>query len=305
MALRIGHIARMPQKTSPRPVDHCVLPVADLAVARARYERLGFTVAPEGVHPFGTRNACVYFGDDSFLEPLAIGDAAAAREAAASGNVFVARDRDFRAAHGEEGFSALVMGTADAEADHQRFVDAGISAGPMLGFSRAYVDADGRGASVSFRLAFAAPADDGAFFFTCERVDAPSGGRGALAEHANGVTGLSRIVLSAGEPQAFAPLLGEVAGGAEPQIESDAVTLQTANAGIAVLTAAALKARYGLAARDDADLRLVGIVFAVADLDQTMSTLVKAGIEPRRIDGRLIVDPAPGQGALFAFEEGR
>ena len=57
-----------------RRIDHCVLPVADLAGARDRLTRLGFTVAPEGRHPFGTHNACVYFADDTFLEPLAVGD---------------------------------------------------------------------------------------------------------------------------------------------------------------------------------------------------------------------------------------
>src|SRR5690606_25434611 len=97
-----------------RSIDHLVLPTADLEIARARLRALGFTVAPEGLHPFGTKNACVYFADDTFIEPLAIADDALADEAMAAGNVFVARDRAFRAARGEEGFSAVVLATEDA-----------------------------------------------------------------------------------------------------------------------------------------------------------------------------------------------
>ena len=42
-------------------VDHAVALVRDLDAARARYERLGFTVAPRGIHPpeLGTGNHTV------------------------------------------------------------------------------------------------------------------------------------------------------------------------------------------------------------------------------------------------------
>jgi hypothetical protein len=103
----------MSKAHSIRPIDHLVLPTASLEAARARLGALGFTVAPTGVHPFGTINACVYFADGTFLEPLAVGDAALADAAVSAGNVFIARDRLFRLSHGDEGFSALVFGTTD------------------------------------------------------------------------------------------------------------------------------------------------------------------------------------------------
>src|SRR5262245_2548519 len=125
------------------PIDHLVLPTADLRVAAARLSALGFTVAPVGVHPFGTTNCCVYLAGGTFLEPLAIGDAAAAALAVRAGNVFVSRDAAFRMHDGQEGFSAIVFGTANAVADHERFNRHGISAGEMLEFSRPFVDAAG------------------------------------------------------------------------------------------------------------------------------------------------------------------
>jgi hypothetical protein len=104
-----------------RLIDHCVLPVADLGVARQRLTALGFTVAPEGVHPFGTKNACVYFADDTFLEPLARGNAGAISQAGGGRQCLRLARRGLRRAHGEEGFSALVFKTDDADADHEAF----------------------------------------------------------------------------------------------------------------------------------------------------------------------------------------
>src|SRR5690348_9960814 len=94
-----------------RSLDHLVLPVPSLATARQRLAELGFTVAPEGVHPFGTANCCVYLADGTFLEPLAVADADAQGEAAIRGNVFAARDIAYRFRRGENGFSAVVFGT--------------------------------------------------------------------------------------------------------------------------------------------------------------------------------------------------
>ena len=57
----------------PRAIDHLVLPTDSLGVARARLSALGFTVAPDAQHPFGTGNCCVYLQDGTYLEPLAPG----------------------------------------------------------------------------------------------------------------------------------------------------------------------------------------------------------------------------------------
>jgi hypothetical protein len=42
-------------------IDHCVVLVRELDAARSRYQRLGFTVAPRGLHPpdHGTGNHTV------------------------------------------------------------------------------------------------------------------------------------------------------------------------------------------------------------------------------------------------------
>lgn len=285
-----------------RPLDHLVLPTADLDVARARLTALGFTVAPRGAHPFGTANACVYFADGTFLEPLALADPAVAGRAAAAGNVFVARDRAYRASRGEEGFSALVMATGDAGADHARFARAGISAGEMLAFTRPFVDGEGRQDTASFLLAFAAETSSpDCYFFTCERVNAPKVDRSALEKHANGAAGIARIFLSAADPARHAEFLRQVTGGTLSE-GSDGIYLGTAGATVSVLTPEALRVATGIeAGRDDA-LRLCAVSFRLSDPAIAENLLARNNIPCKRREGRIVVAPASGQGAAFAFE---
>ena len=171
------------------PIDHLVLPTADLDVARARLTALGFTVAPVGVHPFGTINCCVYLASGAFLELLAIGDKAAAETAIGQGNVFVSRDATYRMLHGQEGFSALVFGTADAAADHRRFQQLMASPPATCWNFRGHLSMRAGNSDVAgFKLAFAADRSTAdVFFFTCQRLNAPQVDRSALERHPNGV----------------------------------------------------------------------------------------------------------------------
>ncbi|MBL0936578.1 MAG: VOC family protein [Rhizobiaceae bacterium] len=274
-----------------RLLDHCVLPVPDLATARARYEALGFTVAPQGTHPFGTINCCVYVADDTFLEPLAIGDAALVSEAIDDRNVFVARDARYRQSISDNGFSALVFKTDDAQADHAGFVESDISAGPILDFSRAFVDPAGKSGKVSFRLAFAAePDSDATYFFTCQRIDAvASAGRAALETHRNGVTGIAGVTLTAADPQVHEAFLAALAN-APVEHASGAIIAHLGNARLTVEPG-------------DGPLRLAAIHFAVADVDATADALSAGNVAFERQADRLTVRPAPGQGAIFTFED--
>jgi len=287
----------------PRPIDHCVLPVEKLDVARQRLTALGFTVAPKGVHPFGTENACVYFDDGTFLEPLAQADDRAERHARMDGNMFAARDLAFRYRQGEEGFSALVFGTEDAGADHAEFVEAGFSGGEMLDFSRDFTDASGNTDKASFRLAFAADwrAPD-CFFFTCQRINAPKVDRSALQRHANGVARIKGIVLAAPRGGAFADFV-MVASNVGLTAADRVIRIEAANATLELLDGPEMKKRFGVSLPADPGLRLQVIRFGVRQLQETEALLRRNGIGYDKRHGRVIVHPAPGQGAIFAFEE--
>jgi len=280
------------------PLDHLVLPTASLAVARARLTSLGFIVAPTGIHPFGTENCCVFFADGTYLEPLAIGDEQTAARAIADGNVFVSRDRLYRASLGDEGFSAVALGTGNADADHARFVKAGLSAGDVLSFSRAFTDAAGKSDMASFKLAFASSVGStDAFLFAVERINAPDIDRRALQAHGNGVTGIAEIVAVSDAPSEQRNLISAATG-----LEQSA-TFDLPNATLTVLDPRAFTLRFRLAVGEPSDLRFAAIVFSVRSADATASLLAHNSIEHDIAGNEIVVRPASGQGAAFIFRE--
>ena len=96
----------MTEQFLPRQLDHLVLPVFDIDVARQRYSDLGFNVAPDGRHPFGTENCCIFFADGTFLEPLGVAHRETCEARAQKGHTFVANDQTFRFRRGGRFFSS-------------------------------------------------------------------------------------------------------------------------------------------------------------------------------------------------------
>ena len=303
----LAQMAAMPNMESSRArsIDHCVLPVAALSVARERLHRLGFTVAADALHPFGTGNCCVFFADGIYLEPLALADAGKARESARTGNVFTARDLAYRYRCGEDGFSALAFKTDDANADHVGLLNAGISGGPMLEFARDFTDPAGKSDTASFRLAFAADlrAPD-CFFFACERVRTPQVDRSALHRHANGVTRLKAVMLTAPRATDFKDFLSAVVISAPAgPTEHGGSEFQLGNAQIRLLDDSDFATRYGVEPLRDPGLRLRCIIFGVRDTGLLESVLRRSGASYGKHGPTITVPPAAGQGAFFIFEE--
>jgi hypothetical protein len=288
-----------------RAIDHLVLAVGDLATARSRLTALGFTVAPDARHPFGTENACVFFGDDTYLEPLAIASEADSVVSARQGNVFTARDRAFRFRHGPEGLEAVVFQSLDALADHRSFVGAGQSAGEMLTFSRAFTMPDGTSSEASFKLAFASDLRSPDFYtFTCQRVNPPKVDRSSLTAHQNGVAGLAGVVLCEPVPGDFTGYLTEISGGASAGTAEGGINVATENAALSVLTPDEFKLQFGYGHCCHArGLRARAVRFHVGSLQQAEALFRRNGVVHERIGGRLVVRHAPGQGVLYSFEE--
>ncbi|MBB4007929.1 VOC family protein [Allorhizobium taibaishanense] len=282
-----------------RSVDHLVLPVETLGSARSRLTALGFTVAADGYHPFGTVNACVFLADGIYLEPLAVDDDEVAAAAIADGNVFVARDKAFRQAR-PQGVSAIVIASPDAEADQEAFVAAGVNGGKMLEFSRPVRLPDGGESVASFRLAFAAREVEPFFLFACQRIAPLPADRGALERHANGATGLRRVFFYAPQPHLYADWLrrvfgveGREAGNGADNGAENGLVFDTANLSIEII--------HG--ETSDGRLLAEALVFTVADLEVTAAVLTANGVAHQRLPDALIVPAAPGQGVAFLFEE--
>lgn len=289
---------------SARKIDHLVLPVASLDGARSRLSALGFTVAADAYHPFGTANACVFLEDGIYLEPLAISDRRKAGSAAKRGNVFTDRDLAFRGRRGRQGLSAMAVSTDDAAADHQRYLASGISAGEPLEFARAVTSPGGEVKEASFRLAFAAAEGAPNFFaFSCQRVVSLPQDLDALRLHSNAVSGIKEVVMTGEGSVAEAALLEQVIGA--PAVFGDSeMRVAAANAGLRIIDAGRLQHEFGTGVEPMATgLFAQAIIFQTADLAVTEITLAANDVAFIRRDGRVLVAPAPGQGVLFGFEE--
>ncbi|MDP9838043.1 catechol 2,3-dioxygenase-like lactoylglutathione lyase family enzyme [Neorhizobium huautlense] len=290
-------------------IDHIVLPTSSLDRARRRLSLLGFTVAADAAHPFGTGNTCVFMGDGTYLEPLSVVDAGLYERAIAAGNVFVAEDRHARAVMGDEGFSAIALATKDARSDHERFSRAKLSGGEMLEFSRLVRLPDGSEKLARFRLAFATRGDTDSFgVFTCQRLDPLPADRAALERHENGVSGLAEIVLVSEDAMAACVERLQIMfnGAADSAADSHHV-FSASNAVVTLFSTSAFKAEFaadaGFAALPVPRLTGAAIVFRVSDLTVTRAVLAANDVAFMDKGSRIVVAPAPGQGAVFAFEE--
>lgn len=287
------------------PLDHLVLPTVNIALARERLGKLGFTVAPDARHPFGTENACVFFADKTYLEPLAVASLDECERSIDEGNIFVARDQAYRFRLGEEGFSAVVFGTDDAIADDKRFRSSSISAGQMLDFSRMMKMPDGAETMAGFRLAFAADLRAPDFLaFCCQRINPLPADRSVLERHDNGVSGIARVAISTSRPAAYRHFFEEIIGSPQVSEHSFGLTIKAANVDVELLTSAGMEAFYDLpVTADDPGLRARAILFKTRDLSVTSSHFAANGVTYTRKSNRLLARLAPGSGALFAFEE--
>lgn len=281
-------------KFVPRAFDHAVLPVESLAMARDRHQALGFTVAPDAQHPFGTENCCVFFKDGTYLEPLAVNQREDCERTALRGNQFTLRDQTYRFRNGDHGFSAIALKSENADADHKRFQAEGISAGRKLSFSRTFKKPDGEKQKASFKLSFAGDLRAPDFFgFTVERIQMPAAGATGLTVHDNGVSELKEVILCETNPTDFQYFLQAFSRQRETQAHSFGMELRLGSVTLNVMTPEGLRAHFGLEPSGSGrGLRLEGLVFkggAVAGL---------------RAHGRYqIADRTPGQGAFYAFLE--
>lgn len=287
-----------------RAIDHLVLPVVSLQEARQRLGLLGFTVAPDARHPFGTQNACVFLKSGSYLEPLAVASAEECQAAVDHGNVFVARDQDFRRRHAE-GLSAIVGATADAADDHARFVENGMSGGEILAFERPVQQPDGRIARAGFRLAFSADPQSPDFcLFTCQRVRPLAFDKAALERHGNGTLAIASVVLTASDPASHLPWLRVALGEGWAEARPNGIAFSTAATQIEILDPTGLQEMTGLPEGEGTEgLSGAAIVFAVADLLVTERLLADNGVAHSRRQNRLVVPHEAGQGVPYLFQE--
>ncbi len=285
-----------------RSVDHLVLPVTTLMLARMRLTALGFTVAPDAQHPFGTANCCVFFKDRTYLEPITIHDRMATDMAAAERVTFVKRMKRFSERQGE-GFAMVALTSEDAEADNAAFEAAGIGGGPVYRFSRMAKLPDESEQEIGVAVANAEfPAAPDASFFTCQHLAKDALFQPAYLDHPNGAKGLLAVAAVAENPADFHILLESVTGQRELRTTSFGVEAEVDGQLFLILTPAGFRARYEIDPPNPRrGMRFAAFDLKVLDLERAAGY---AGRAAKRGEGRVVVPPAPGLNAVVAFRRG-
>jgi catechol 2,3-dioxygenase-like lactoylglutathione lyase family enzyme len=174
-----------------RGIDHAVILVRDLDLARDTYARMGFTPTPRGFHSLGSQNHCIMFGRD-YLELMALPAAPPA-----AFQYFA----DFLAQR--EGVGALALATGDATAAHAELTQAGIAAEAPLALSRLVENLG----EARFTLVQLPPAQTPGFrTFLCQHHTRDIVWRPEYQRHANGAGGIHSLSIATPDPARYVRL---------------------------------------------------------------------------------------------------
>jgi len=284
-------------------IDHFVFSVSSLEAIKTPIRRLGFTLAPQAEHPFGTANICLFLSRNVYIEFLSLHDEALYQRALQEGLPFVRDIEGWRQRNGDEGFSGLAFASHDAAADKARFETLGISAGQIGEFSREFSLPDGTTDRASFRTAHTCLPDLSEIIcFTCQRVRVPVVDRSQLESHANGVQGLKKIIIAAPQPLKLRENLTSLLGAPPSLAVPDALGFRLPNAELIILTPAALFEAYGLEITIQTP-RLIGLILSVHSLPAFEKHLAAKDISYHKREGVILHYPFAAGQIFWGFSQ--
>ncbi len=273
-------------------VDHVFLLVRDLDAARARMERLGFTVSPRGLHSpqMGTANHTIMLAEDYF-ELLGI----------VTPTALNLRRRQELARY--QGLHAIALRTPDARKAWAELRAAGIAAADPVRFSRPVELQDGGRREAVFTVTVipeeAAPAVE---MFVCEHHTRELVWLPQLTGHPNSAVGLASITVVVADPGSVIEPYRRLFGAARVAAGKAEVTVRFGTCPVSFVAPAALAERFrGIELGKVAPPMMVGLGIAVRDLATARACLGEASIEATAVDGGLRVGPAAACGVVLDF----
>lgn len=284
-----------------RGIDHLVLCVRHLEAARRTYTRLGFTLTPHAVHPWGTGNSLAQF-HGNFIELLTIDDPAkitpgGGREFSFGG----AADAFLRR---REGAAMLALASDDARRDRDEFAAAGLVTYAPFDFARQARLPDGHEVTVAFSLAFVTDERlPELTFFTCQQRAPAFFWRPEYQRHANGAVAIEEIVVVAPDPPALADLFGRLHGEGAVRVTGRRLDVVTARGRLAVLDPDAAAERcpgMPLAGAPETP-HIVGCRIAVGDLEAVRMRFDASDVRYRPMSGAVQIAPDIACGIYLEF----
>lgn len=200
-------------------LDHVVVMTRDLDEAARRWQSLGFTVSPRGMHTavMGTANHTIMLGHD-YLELIGV---VAETERNLPGRQFLAR-------RGEGIERAAFTGT-DADDGVAELKARGFAALGPYDFGRPVDLPDGRKAEARFRT-FVWPIEErpgGLRVFACQHLTREYVWIPELTRHANTATRIDRVEMLAIDPAAAAAHMGRLIDRQPERLDDGALRVET------------------------------------------------------------------------------
>ncbi len=276
-------------------VDHALVGVRDLELARETYTRLGFTCTPRGSHiGWGTANYCIMFADD-YVELLGVVDP----------TKFTNRLDEFL--DRREGLMGLAFATGDAEAAYAELQRAGVAPEPPRDLAR-NLELAGGTVQPRFELVHLPPeATPAVPAFLCRHLSPGMIRRPEWLVHANGARALAAITVVVDAPHALGPAYARLLGAGAVTPSDDVLTVRAGRTALVFATPAGFDDLYpGADLGTGAGLPLIaGMTVTVASVDATAKAL-DANAVPYARDGAgaLVVDPAEACGVVVEFGRG-
>lgn len=183
-------------------LDHIVVLTRDLAAAAVRWEALGFTVSPRGLHSesMGTANNTIMLAEDYIELMGVVADTERNKPS-----------RDFLARRGEGIERAAFTGT-NADDGVAELIKRGFAAVGPYDFSRPVDLPDGTKSAASFRT-FLWPVNErpgGLRVFACQHLTRETVWLPHLMTHANTATRITRVEMLSSDPAAAAKHMGHL-----------------------------------------------------------------------------------------------
>lgn len=275
-------------------LDHIVALSADLDGAAAQYSRLGFTVAPQMHHPFGTANRMVIF-ERNFLELVGI---ARPNELSGPGQLVA----DCLATNGP-GAYGVALRSEDIAADRERLATRGLRPGAVGGGRRPVTLPGGTEGEARFSTVLipSPPPLARLFVFLAQQHVPEVIWIPAWQRHANGARRLQRVTIAVPEPRHLVPFLTALFGGGSLSVEGDALTAMTPLGTLEVIAGAEAARRYeGTTTPEGGSICAAAI--EVADLAATRRRIETAGIATFSDGaGQFLVRGADAAGLVLEF----
>jgi len=286
----------------PRGLDHIVHAVHDLDAAAAFYQRLGFVVGARNRHAWGTHNRLVQL-PGFFIELLTVAEPEKLGTDAFSA-LFGTFNRIFLKTH--EGFSLLLLESADVLRDAVAFAGAGIGASQALRFEREGRRPDGSAVTVGFSLAFARDANASeAGFAVCQQHYPENFWNPAFQAHPNTAAAVSGVVLVAPNPNDHRDFLSAFTGDPAPSAGASGIGIATPRGKIQVMDPAAYASLFGVEAPDTSrGARIAALSISMRDLSVAVGLLQTSQVPAALRMGRIVIGPGAAMGATLVLEQG-